>query len=453
MENASNSSQGSLEPPGAGSRWKVLAGCLLALLVLSTLVGNALVCLAVLRFHHLRSKVTNWFVLSLAASDLCVALLVMPWKAVSEVAGGLWLFGSRFCDTWVAFDIMCSTASILHLCIISLDRYWAIASPFRYEQRMTRCFASTMIALAWTLSVLISFIPVQLHWHKAETWGSQRTPKEGPHLCDASLNRTYAITSSLISFYIPVAIMIGTYTRIYRIAQAQIRQISSLERAGGLCSAQRKGPVTALKSSLRKETKVLQTLSVIVGVFVCCWLPFFLLNCLLPFCEPKSGSRSPGQLPCVSQTTFNVFMWFGWANSSINPVIYAFNADFRRAFSNLLGCPYLPYRAAKSSTAKRANFQLVAHHGFYQKDGEVPVPLAPPSIVAWSQSLPHAMSFQRHEQSHGEPLLEKGALLSCQVDHRSNTRNLNLPTLLPFECETGVSLGNVTTFTGITEHI
>ncbi|XP_060096805.1 D(1) dopamine receptor-like [Heteronotia binoei] len=400
MENASNSSQGSLEPQGVGGSWQVLAGCLLGLLVLSTLVGNALVCLAILRFHHLHSKVTNWFVLSLAVSDLCVALLVMPWKAVTEVAGGLWLFGSRFCDTWVAFDIMCSTASILHLCIISLDRYWAIASPFRYERRMTQGVASTMIALAWTLSVLISFIPVQLHWHKAEARGEQEMLKEGPHLCDASLNRTYAIASSLVSFYIPVAIMIGTYTRIYRIAQAQIRQISSLERAGGLCSAQGKGPSTLLRSSLHKETKVLQTLSVIVGAFVCCWLPFFLLNCLLPFCEPVSGSRSPGQLSCINQTTFSVFTWFGWANSSINPVIYAFNADFRRAFSNLLGCPYLPCWSAKSSTTKRvmSNELVSYHHGFScHKDGDVPIPLAPPTIVAWSPSLPHAMSFQRDE--------------------------------------------------------
>ncbi|KAF3852974.1 hypothetical protein F7725_013662 [Dissostichus mawsoni] len=110
--------------------------------------------------------VTNSFVVSLAVSDLCVAVLVMPWRAVSEVSG-TWLFG-RFCDTWVAFDIMCSTASILNLCVISMDRYWAISSPFRYERRMTRRFAHLMIGVAWTLSILISFIPVQLNWHRVQ---------------------------------------------------------------------------------------------------------------------------------------------------------------------------------------------------------------------------------------------------------------------------------------------
>uniref|UniRef100_A0A8C4WNC9 D(1B) dopamine receptor n=1 Tax=Gopherus evgoodei TaxID=1825980 RepID=A0A8C4WNC9_9SAUR len=311
---------------------RIVAGSLLSLLILWTLFGNVLVCVAIIRFRHLRSKVTNIFIVSLAISDLLVALLVMPWKAVAEVAG-YWPFGA-FCNVWVAFDIMCSTASILNLCVISMDRYWAISSPFRYERKMTQRVALVMISMAWALSVLISFIPVQLNWHRGigTTWTS----------CDSSLNRTYAISSSLISFYIPVAIMLVTYTRIYRIAQVQIRRISSLERAAEHAQSCRSNRVdchhhTSLKTSIRKETKVLKTLSVIMGVFVCCWLPFFILNCMVPFCESPPNDPHAG-LPCVSETTFNIFVWFGWANSSLNPIIYAFNADFRKVFSNLLGC-------------------------------------------------------------------------------------------------------------------
>ncbi|KAL6038334.1 hypothetical protein STEG23_029282 [Scotinomys teguina] len=327
--------------------FRILTACFLSLLILSTLLGNTLVCAAVIRFRHLRSKVTNFFVISLAVSDLLVAVLVMPWKAVAEIAG-FWPFGS-FCNIWVAFDIMCSTASILNLCVISVDRYWAISSPFQYERKMTPKAAFILISVAWTLSVLISFIPVQLSWHKAKpTW-----PLDGNATfledteddnCDTRLSRTYAISSSLISFYIPVAIMIVTYTSIYRIAQKQIRRISALERAavhakncqtttGNGNPVECSQSESSFKTSFKRETKVLKTLSVIMGVFVCCWLPFFISNCMVPFC----GSEET-QPFCIDSITFDVFVWFGWANSSLNPIIYAFNADFQKAFSTLLGC-------------------------------------------------------------------------------------------------------------------
>ncbi|NXI47337.1 DRD5L protein, partial [Galbula dea] len=427
---------------GGGPRaLRALTGCLLGSLVLSTLVGNALVCLAVLRFRHLRAKVTNWFVLSVAVSDLCVAILVMPWKAVTEVAGGSWLFGRRFCDTWVAFDIMCCTASILHLCIISLDRYWAIASPFRYERRMMRCLACAMIAMAWALSILISFIPVQLHWHKAKDRRYPGSLLPGTPRCDVNLNRTYAITSSLISFYIPVAIMVITYTRIYRIAQAQIRCISTLEQAGGQWPAHDKEPTSSLRSSLRKETKVLQTLSIIMGVFVCCWLPFFLLNCLLPFCQPELERDHEG--PCIGQTTFNIFVWLGWANSSVNPVIYAFNADFRQAFSNLLGCRCFCC-GASTSTVERVTFsnELVSYHHdtTCQKEGTAlsSVPLT--AITAWVQPIPHAIRL-KGEGSTEEISVEKRLVASrTQGAPGSSPKSHQVPAILQLNCKAELSL-------------
>ncbi|NWY44026.1 DRD1L protein, partial [Sylvia atricapilla] len=321
------------------------AACL-SLLILCTLLGNSLVCWAVLRFPHLRSKVTNLFVVSLAVSDLLVAVLVMPWRAASDVLG-FWPFGA-FCDLWVAFDITCCTASILHLCLISLERYWAIASPFLYQRRVTQRVAFVTIGVAWLLSLLISFVPVQLQWHKdREQRGFNGSVEEGS--CDPSLSRTYAISSSLISFYVPVAVMLGTYGRLFLVARRQLRRVSSLERPGS-----RRPREPSLKNSLKKEAKVLQTLSIIVGVFVCCWLPFFVLNCLVPFCEAE-----PRVPPCVSEAVLGACTWLGWANSALNPIIYAFNGDFRRAFSSLLGCGRLCPAAVETVTFSK---ELVSFH-------------------------------------------------------------------------------------------
>ncbi|XP_056585967.1 D(1) dopamine receptor [Triplophysa dalaica] len=320
---------------------RILLGFALSLLVLWTLLGNLTVCAAVLRFRHLRGKVTNIFIVSLAMSDLLVAVLVMPWKAATEVIGH-WPFGS-FCECWVAFDIMCSTASILNLCVISVDRYWAISNPFQYERKMNRKVALVMVSVMWIVSVTISFVPVQLNWHRAdlETFTDNATIKE---TCDLSLSRTYAVSSSLISFYIPVAVMVVTYTRIYRIAQVQIKKITSLERAADRALSWRTGAHACPHHHRAiRETKLFKTLSVIMGVFVCCWFPFFVLNCAVPFC-PKPN--------CVSEETFNVFVWFGWCNSSLNPIIYAFNYDFRDAFARLLCCHAMCTKAPRDIQSK-----------------------------------------------------------------------------------------------------
>ncbi|XP_059382785.1 D(1)-like dopamine receptor [Carassius carassius] len=382
---------------------RVLTGCFLSLLIMTTLLGNTLVCAAVTKFRHLRSKVTNFFVISLAISDLLVAILVMPWKAATEIVG-FWPFGA-FCDVWVAFDIMCSTASILNLCVISVDRYWAISSPFRYERKMTPKVAFIMISVAWTLSILISFIPVQLNWHKAQATsytelnGTYSEPP--PDNCDSSLNRTYAISSSLISFYIPVAIMLVTYTRIYRIAQKQIRRISALERAAESAknrhsSMGNNGSMeseSSFKMSFKRETKVLKTLSVIMGVFVCCWLPFFILNCMVPFCNPNGSS----DFLCISSTTFDVFVWFGWANSSLNPIIYAFNADFRKAFSILLGCHRLCPGSNAIEIVSINNNGGPPSTSQYQRKGQIPKEGINSNYV-----IPHSILCQEEENQKRE---------------------------------------------------
>nr|XP_026498772.1 5-hydroxytryptamine receptor 7-like [Vanessa tameamea] len=79
-------------------------------------------------------------------------------------------------------------------------------------------------------------------------------------------------------------------------------------------------------SSLRRETKTAQTLSLVVGGFVACWLPFFLYYLLTPFIPSDY----------VNSVLMYILTWLGWFNSAINPFIYAFySPDFRMAFWRL----------------------------------------------------------------------------------------------------------------------
>uniref|UniRef100_A0AAG5CQW5 G-protein coupled receptors family 1 profile domain-containing protein n=1 Tax=Anopheles atroparvus TaxID=41427 RepID=A0AAG5CQW5_ANOAO len=79
-------------------------------------------------------------------------------------------------------------------------------------------------------------------------------------------------------------------------------------------------------SSLKRETKTAQTLSMVVGGFIACWLPFFVYYLLMPFLPDNSKSDE----------LMEFLTWLGWINSAINPFIYAFyNVDFRVAFWRL----------------------------------------------------------------------------------------------------------------------
>jgi 5-hydroxytryptamine receptor 1 len=76
---------------------------------------------AILLERHLQN-VANYLILSLAVADLLVACLVMPLGAVYEVSQQ-WTLGPELCDMWTSSDVLCCTASILHLVAIAVDRY------------------------------------------------------------------------------------------------------------------------------------------------------------------------------------------------------------------------------------------------------------------------------------------------------------------------------------------
>ncbi|XP_013147985.1 PREDICTED: probable G-protein coupled receptor No9 [Papilio polytes] len=84
--------------------------------------------------------------------------------------------------------------------------------------------------------------------------------------------------------------------------------------------------IKAQVKRFRMETKAAKTLGIIVGGFVCCWLPFFSVYVLRAFCAH-----------CVTPIVFSVLFWLGYCNSAINPLIYAlFSKDFRFAFKRII---------------------------------------------------------------------------------------------------------------------
>ncbi|KTG45644.1 hypothetical protein cypCar_00006830 [Cyprinus carpio] len=93
----------------------------LSLVMLMSVLGNLLVMVAVCKDRQLRKIKTNYFIVSLAFADLLVSVLVMPFGAI-ELIHQNWIYGETFCLVRTSLDVLLTTASILHLCCISLDR-------------------------------------------------------------------------------------------------------------------------------------------------------------------------------------------------------------------------------------------------------------------------------------------------------------------------------------------
>lgn len=136
----------------------VLTISTLGFIILLTIIGNILVILSVFTYKPLRI-VQNFFIVSLAVADLTVAILVLPLNVALSVLGE-WLFGIHICKMWLTSDVLCCTASILNLCAIALDRFWAITDPINYAQKRTLKRVLIMIAAVWLLSLLISSPPL-----------------------------------------------------------------------------------------------------------------------------------------------------------------------------------------------------------------------------------------------------------------------------------------------------
>lgn len=346
-----------------------MTAIVLGVMILATIVGNVFVIAAILLERNLQS-VANYLILSLAVADLLVAALVMPLGAVYEVSKE-WTLGPELCDMWTASDVLCCTASILHLVAIALDRFWAVTNVDYIHHRSPKRVGG-MIAVIWSVSFLISAAPM-MGWKDPE-WHERLRNK----MCIISQDVGYQIFATITSFYFPLFVILVLYWRVYQAARKRIRRRIGTNAHTALC----RGPITISETTtftrmssqpspektsngstlnghpidsredssamghsaispvvaphqirrregeLRKERKAAKTLGIITGAFVICWLPFFILAVLMPLCTLSCDFN-----PYLIAT----FLWLGYFNSTLNPIIYTvFSPEFRNAFKRIL---------------------------------------------------------------------------------------------------------------------
>ncbi|XP_068995716.1 alpha-2Db adrenergic receptor-like [Embiotoca jacksoni] len=192
----------------------VLIVLVVAVIILGTVVGNVLVVVAVCTSRALRAP-QNLFLVSLAVADILVATLVIPFSLANEVMG-YWYFGSTWCSFYLALDVLFCTSSIVHLCAISLDRYWSVTKAVSYNHKRTPERIKAMIGVVWLISVVISSPPLLMTQKDVETEDESDARRQE---CLLNNQTWYILSSCLVSFFAPGVIMILVYCKIYRVAK------------------------------------------------------------------------------------------------------------------------------------------------------------------------------------------------------------------------------------------
>ena len=261
-------------------------------------------------FHQLHTP-TNFLILSLAAADLLLGVLVIPFSMV-YIIENCWYLGQIFCKIHSSVSITSITTSIVSLSFISIDRYYAVCHPLIYSRTITVQSAGIMVMVSWGVSALVGFgmIFLELNILGEEEFYYEHVFCEGG--CVLYQTATSSSVSSSLSFYLPALIMLCIYLKIFLVAQRQARSIQSTTFQN-----QKSGAVAS-----KSERKAFRTLAIVMGAFLCCWTPIFLCIVATPYLLNTN-------LPLVMAITNSI----GYSNSFLNPIVYAFFYSwFRRAF-------------------------------------------------------------------------------------------------------------------------
>ncbi|XP_070980363.1 trace amine-associated receptor 6-like [Oncorhynchus clarkii lewisi] len=258
-----------------------------------TVFLNVLVIISISHFKQLHTT-TNLLILSLAASDLLVGLIVIPVMTVA-IMESCWGFGEYFCVFHGYIASLCTSLSLGNLVLISIDRYVAVCDPLLYHSKITTTRITCCISITWCCCIIYRAANIQFF---VRIQVPSRCLKE----CNTVEGSSWVnFTDIVITMVVPCSVIITLYMKIFVVARSQARKVFSKEAAS----------VSGVKTveANKSERKAAKTLAIVVFNYLICWIPslfIFVFSSIL------------------SANYISYFIHFmGLVNSLINPIIYA----------------------------------------------------------------------------------------------------------------------------------
>ncbi|KAJ7340062.1 hypothetical protein OS493_002785 [Desmophyllum pertusum] len=310
------------------------------IITLTALVSNCLVVYAFTAYKKLRASVTNYFVISLAISDILTSGLVTTLKLDSTLKGGFWTHGSFMCSLYTTMYLLAVPSSVINLCAVTVDRYLVLRMPLRYNSLMPPRRAVFIISCLWIYALAWACLPVM-------GWKSSNLPVVANGYCYFISTRKYNITVNIINFLLPMIFMAISWLFIYSIVQQHRKRVLKIERSLSLntndssnSSNQTNMNGEALhqmnhlaqknnktdRKTMRRNVRGSRYIGFIVVLFYFCWLPYVTLSMIGNLCKSC-------KIPYIM---YDAFLALGFLNSALNPFLYPFHdKHFKEAFRNM----------------------------------------------------------------------------------------------------------------------
>ena len=190
-------------------RWTLFAMYIVTIAV--SIGGNCIVCYTFYRIHAFRT-VTNFFIVSLAVTDIMMTCFCVPFTIISNLIFYYWPFGSLICPLVGYVQLMSVLQRSFTLVALTCDRYYVARKPM--QTRLTKNRAKLLIAILW-ISAMCLALPTLIYSriiYLPEEPGSFGLCVEA---WDNEMVRyCYGVVIMLLQYFLPLVLMVVTYIHI-----------------------------------------------------------------------------------------------------------------------------------------------------------------------------------------------------------------------------------------------